>query len=187
MTVLRTQGIEQLSVTAVNATFTTFDLPRPETAPKAPAYAENSDHVTAPIQLREDEGGHVVVEFGTNLVAATVWLDKVEIVRLLPTPQKGITGPSGAMFPSGAPSDETLVRTLLDRGQANDLATNTDAFLDFFGQPSHSNTVRSYPGITLRSGEFVRITLGNTSGGDLTDLVTGTYKLGLNQQDTGKP
>jgi hypothetical protein len=187
MTVLRTQGIERLSVTAINAAFTTFDVPRPETTPKEPAYAENSDHVVAPVALREYEGGHCVVELGTNLTAANVFLDKVEIVKLLPTPQKGVAGPGGALFPSGAPSDETLVRVLLDRGQANDLPTDAEAVLGFLGQANFSNTVRSYPGITLRSGEFVRITLGNTSGGDLTDAVTATYKFGLNQRDTGKP
>lgn len=198
MTVLRTQGIERTSVTAVNGAFTTFDLPRPETTPKEPAYAENSDHVVAPVQLREYEAGHCVVELGTTLVASNVFLDKLEIVKLLPTPQKGLSGlsstginsPPGAeepLFPSGAAADAELVRVLLDRQQANDLATNEDLVTKFLGGTDGSDTVRSYPGITLRSGEFVRITLGNTSGGNLTDTVTGTYKFGLNQQDTGKP
>ena len=189
MTVLRTQGIERLSVTAVNAAFTAFDLPRPETTPKQPAYAENSDHVIAPVHLREDEGGHCVIQLGALLTAANVWLDKVEIVKLLPTAQKGITGPSGALFPSGAPSDATLVYALMDRGGANDLSTDDPSSLDLLGMQRNSGVgeSRSYPGITLRSGEFVRITLGNTSGGDLTDVVTAVYKLGLNQSDTGKP
>lgn len=187
MTVLRTQGIERISATAVNAAFTAIDVPRPETSPKEPAYAENSDHVTAPVQLREYEAGHCVVELGAALVAANCFLDKVEIVKLLPEAQKGITGPSGALFPSGAPSDETLVRTLLDRQGANDLATNDPAIGKFLGQTVAPDTVRTYPGITLRSGEFLRLTFGNTSGGDLTDVITATYKFGLNQADTGKP
>jgi hypothetical protein len=198
MTVTRTQGIERISATAVNAAFTTFDIPRPQTTPAAVAYAENTDHVIKEPALREFESGHCVVELGAILTAANVWLDKVEIVKLLPTAQKGLSSlsssglnsPPGAnppLFPSGAPSDETLVRVLVDRANANDLATNEDAVLGFLGSPDFSNTVRSYPGITLRSGEFVRVTLGNTSGGDLTDTITATYKLGLNQSDTGKP
>ena len=187
MTVTRTQGIERISATAVNAAFTAFDLPRPVTTPQEPAYAENSDHVVAEPSLREFEAGHCVISLGGLLTAADVFLDKVEIMKLLPIAQKGVSGPSSALFPSGAPSDETLVRTLVDRGEANDLSTDAEAVTGFLGQANFSNTVRSYPGITLRSGEFVRLTLGNTSGGDLTDDITTTYKLGLSQSDTGKP
>ena len=197
MTVTRTQGIERTSATAVNLAFTAFDVPRPQTTPAEVAYAENTDHVIKEPAVREFESGHCVIELGALLVAANVWLDKVEIVKLLPTAQKGLSSlsssglnsPPGAnppLFPSGAPSDETLVRVLVDRNQANDLATNETMVGKFLGQTVTPDTVRSYPGITLRSGEFVRITLGNTSGGDLTDVITATYKLGLNQGDTGK-
>lgn len=187
MTVTRTQGIERTSATAVNAAFTSFDVARPQTVPAEVAFAENTDHVVREPAIREFESGHVVIELGALLVAADVWLDKVEIRKLLPTPQKGVSGPAGALFPTGAPTDETVVRTLVDRANANDLATNETMVGKFLGQTVAPNTVRTYPGITLRSGEFVRITLGNTSGGDLTDDITATYKLGLNQSDTGKP
>ena len=198
MTVTRTQGIERISATAVNAAFTAFDIPRPQTTPQEVAYAENTDHVVREPALREFESGHCVIDLGTNLVAANVFLDKVEIFKLLPVAQKGLSSLSGSglnsppggsppLFPSGAPSDETFVRTLVDRAEANDLATNEDAVAAFLGQTAGNDTVRSYPGLTLRSGEFVRVTLGNTSGGDLTDTITATYKLGLSQSDTGKP
>lgn len=198
MTVTRTQGIERVSATAVDAAFTAVDVPRPQSSPAQVAYAENTDHVVKEPALREFEAGHCVIELGANLVAANVFIDKLEIVKLLPTAQKGLSALSGSglnsppgatppLFPSGAPADETLVRTLVDRGQANDLPTNDAAVGKFLGQTVAPDTVRSYPGITLRAGEFVRITFGNTSGGDLTDLITATYKLGLAQTDTAKP
>jgi len=202
MTVLRTQGIERISATAVDAAFTAFNLPRPQSTPVQPAYAEGVDHVTRPEALREFEAGQCVIELGALLVAADVFLDKVEIVKLLPTPQKGMSGlsssginsPPGAeepLFPSGAPADAELVRVLVDRKEANDLSTDDVSVNDLFGLPKYAGgaggETRSYPGITVRAGEFVRLTLGNTSGGDLTDTITVNYKLGLNQSDTGKP
>lgn len=190
MTTTRTQGIERTLVDfpIAPSTVTAFDLPRPETSPKDPGYAENTDHVTKLPAIREMEAGHCVVDFATTLAVAGVFLDKVEVRKLLPIAQKGITGPGDALYPTGAPTDESLVRVLLDRGGANDLLLSDDAANDFFGVIKGNATVRSYPGITLRAGEFLRITLDNTSGGALlAQAITATYKLGLNQSDTGRP
>lgn len=188
MTTTRTQSVQRTTVSFPDAAVTAFDLPRPQTVPAEPAYAENSDHVVREPALREFEAGHVVVDFAATLAVADVFLDRVEVRKLLPTPQKGVTGPSGAFFPTGAATDESLVRTLIDRGEANDLLLSDEAVADFFGQTKSPNTVRSYPGVTLRAGEFLRIYISNQSGGALADqAITGTYKLGLNQRDTGKP
>jgi len=188
MTVTRTQGIERTLVDFPNTGPTTFDLPRPETTPKEAAYAETVDHVTRPPANREMEAGHCVVDFAATLKVADVFLDKVEVRKLLPIPQKGVAGPGSALYPTGAPTDESLVRVLLDRGGADDLLLSDDASDDFFGNIKGNATVRSYPGITLRAGEFLRITLNNaTAGALLAQSITATYKLGLNQSDTGRP
>ena len=188
MTVTRTQGIERSLVDFPDVTITTFDLPRPETTPKEAAYSETVDHVTRPPANREMEAGHCVVDFAASLKVASVFLDKVEVRKLLPIPQKGIAGPGDALYPTGAPTDESLVRVLLDRGAADDLLLSDDAADDFFGNAKDSQTARSFPGITLRAGEFLRISISNQSGGALNaQAVTATYKLGLNQSDTGRP
>lgn len=188
MAVTRTQGVEQIIASFPDVTITSVDVPRPQTSPAEPAYAENTDHVIAPPALREMEAGHVQIAFASTLLAAGVFLDRVEVRKLLPAAQKGIAGPGDAFFPSGAPADETLVRTLVDRAGADDLLLSDDSVVDLFGRTSGANTVRSYPGITLRSGEFLRLLISNQSGGALNDQeITAKYNLGLNQQDTGKP
>ena len=188
MTTTRTQSVQRVAVDFPDATITAFDLPRPQTVPQENAYAETVDHVVRPPALREFEAGHVVVDFAATLAVADVFLDRVEVRKLLPTPQTGVSGPSGAFFPTGASTDESLVRTLIDRGEADDLLLSDLAVADFFGQTKTPNTVRSYPGVTLRAGEFLRIYVSNQSGGALNgQAITGTYKLGLNQKDTGKP
>ncbi|HUS83165.1 MAG TPA: hypothetical protein VM013_07945 [Dehalococcoidia bacterium] len=188
MTVTRTQGVLTTAVDFPDVTVTTFDVPRPETSPKEAAYAETVDHVTRPPALREFEGGHVIVDFPATLALPTVFVERVEVRKLLPTAQKGVAGPGGALFPSGAPSDETLVRTLIDRNGADDLPLDDPAIVDFFGNAKATSAPRGYPGVTLRSGEFLRVSLNNTSGGPLNaQQITASYKLGLNQSDTGKP
>jgi len=189
MTITRTQGIERTLVDFPDTTTTTFDVPRPETTPKSPAYAENTDHVTKLPAIREFEAGHVIVDFASTLKVAAVFLDKVEIRKLLPIAQKGVGNAGSALYPSGAPTDETLVRVLLDRGSANDLLLNDPAVDDFFGNAKiPAQAPRGYPGVTLRSGEFLRLTIRNNSGGALNaQEITASYKLGLNQSDTGKP
>ncbi len=188
MTVTRTQGIERTLVSFPDVTTTTFDLPRPQTTPQDPPYAELTDHLNKNQNLREFEAGHVVVDFASTLAVASVFLDKVEVRKLLPAAQKGVATPGNALFPTGSPTDETLVRTLIDRAGANDLLLSDSAVLDFFGNAKTGNTVRSFPGVTLRAGEFLRISIRNNSGGALNNqAITATYKLGLNQQDTGKP
>lgn len=186
--VLRTQGINQVvSTTLVNTVLALIDIPRPQTTPAQPAYAENSDHVTAPSFTREEEAGHCVIDLPANFVAATVFLRKLSIRKLLPTAQKGLQDPSSAFFPSGAPTDNTLVRDLVDTGTASSLPTNADAVRDLLGNLRAGATVRSFPGISLRAGEYVHLELFNNSGGDLTGTINAVYKLGLNQGDDAKP
>ncbi len=188
MAVTRTQGVELITVSFPDVTITSFDLPRPQTTPAEPPYAENTDHVIAPPALREMEAGHCQVEFPAALLVAGVFLDRVEVRKLLPAAQLGVSGPADALFPSGAPTDEALVRTLVDRDGADDLLLSAESVTDLFGRTSGANTVRSYPGITLRSGEFLRILISNQSGGALNNQdILAKYNLGLNQQDTGKP
>lgn len=188
--VLRTQGINQATaVTLVNAAITAVDIPRPTTTPAQPAYAEGSDHVVAPTFLREEEGGHCVIDLPTVFVAANVFLTLLSIKKLLPTPQKGLQDPSTAFFPSGAPTDTTLVRTLYSDPTGLLLPTNSDSLRDLLGNPRATPVaVRSFPGLSLRAGEFVHMEFKNSSGGDLGPAnITAVYKLGLNQGDDAKP
>lgn len=186
--VLQTQGINQVVAASLpNVTLTLIDIPRPTTTPAELPYAEGTDHVTRPIFLREEEAGHCVIDLPATFVAANVFLQTLSIKKLLPAAQKGLQDPSSAFFPTGAPTDNTLVRTLFSDGGANSLPTNADAVRDLLGNLRASATVRSFPGITLRAGEYVHIELYNNSGGTLTGTINAVYKLGLNQADTGKP
>jgi len=189
--VLQTQGIQQaVAVTLPNAPAapTGIDIPRPTSKPAEPAYAEGTDHVVRETFLREEEAGHVVIDLPSVFIAANVFLSKLQIKKLLPAAQKGLQDPSSAFFPTGAPTDATLVRTLFDDAGAMSLPTNADAVRDLLGNLRSGATVRSFPGITLRAGEFVHMELYNNSGGPLGPAtINAVYKLGLNQADTGKP
>jgi len=187
--VLRTQGINvAAAVTLADAVVTSVDIPRPQTTPAQPAYAENSDHVTSPTFLREEEAGHCVIDLPAVFVAATVFLRKLSIKKLLPTAQKGLQDPSSAFFPSGAPTDTTVVRDLVDTGTANTLATNADAVRDLLGNLRAGATVRSFPGISLRAGEFVHMEFFQSTGAPIGPAnINAVYKLGLNQGDDAKP
>lgn len=187
--VLRTQGINQaVAVTLTNAVITAVDIPRPQTTPAQPPYAENTDHVVAPTFLREEEAGHCVIDLPAVFVAANVFLTNLSIKKLLPTPQKGLQDPSTAFFPTGAPTDTTLVRTLYSDPTGLLLPTNADSLRDLLGNLRASATVRSFPGLSLRAGEFVHMEFKNSSGGDLGPAnINAVYKLGLNQGDDAKP
>jgi hypothetical protein len=96
------------------------------------------------------------------------------------------------MFPTGAATDSEHVRfAVQETGTA--LPTNADAVLDFLGQQEQAGAtpiapLRTYPGITLRAGEYARISLYNGSGGALNDqIITANYRVGQHQSDVGRP
>jgi hypothetical protein len=171
-----------------DATTTTVDVPRPQESPQEPPYAEGTDHVVRPSFVREVEAGHVIIDLPAAFVAANVFLRRASIRKLLPVPQRGLATPATALFPTGAPTDQEFVRDLVNTGTSNDLPTDSDTVRDLFGNFRAVASVRSFPGITLRAGEFVRLELRNASGGPLGPaFINAIYKLGLNQGDTGKP
>lgn len=186
--VIQSQMLTTVAATLPDATATVVNIPRPQTTPALPAYAEGSDHIIAPAFIREEEGGHCVIDLPSAFVASNVYLRRASVYKLLPAAQKGVAGPGDAYFPSGAPTDAEFVRDLVNTGTANSLPTNADAVRDLFGNLRASAAVRSFPGITLGAGEYVRLTLFNGSGGPLGPAqINATYKMGLNQKETGKP
>jgi len=190
MTVTRIQATKVVTQTFPNTTLTSFDIPRPQTTtPAQVPYAEGSDHVVEPPARDDFSAGHCTVELPATLKLANVYCRTVEIRKILPPAQKGVQGPATAYYPTGAPTDTGHVRFIVNE-TTDVLPTASDAFLDLMGEPhaTVSTTVRSFPGITLREGEFIRMSLYNNSGGALTDqVITANYKFGLNQQDTGRP
>lgn len=200
MTVTRIQATKAVTASFPNVTATAFTIPRPQTTtPAQVGYAENADHVIEPAARDDYAAGHCTVEMPATLKLATVFCRVLEIRRLLPPAQKGLGGLSssfphppgaaGALFPSGAPASSAHVRYLINE-TGNTIPVSGDAFMDLVGEvhATSATTVRSYPGITLREGEYVGMTLYNNSGGALNDqIITANYKLGLNQRDTGKP
>jgi len=186
--VIQTQALLQVAATLADAATTVVDLPRPVSSPALPAYAEGSDHVILPTFIREEESGHCVIDLPATFVAATVFLRRASIMKLTPTPQKNIPGPADAYFPTGAPTNATFVRDLVNTGTANTLATNMDAVRDLFGNLRTGAAVRSFPGVTLEQGQYVQLTFFQSTGAPIgPGTINVTYKLGLNQKDTGKP
>ena len=203
MTVTRTQYLVSHQVAnAVNGVETTIDIPRPVTTPKEVAYAEGTDHVVREPAIREFEAGHVIIELPATYDIADAFLRKVEIHQILPAVQKGLSGPSssfafpagapGPIFPNGSPAQTGFVRDVFDADGGNLTALDEDAVTEILGgeMSDASGTTRTYPGLTLRAGEFVRLVIFNNSGADLDTgdrTFRAAYKLGLNQSDTGKP
>jgi len=198
----RAQFAKSVTVSFPNVTATTFDVPRPVTTPAEPAYCEGSDHVIKPTSLEEDFAGEVVVRLPTTLELATVFLRSVEVRKLLPAAQKGLAGPSSTfphppgavspIFPSGAPTDSEHVRFLVEEA-GNTIEMSQGAGHALLGSPDPTNLAaggltRSYPGITLRAGEYVRLTFYNNSGGDLNNqIITANYNMGQFHGDVGRP
>ncbi len=188
----RAQFTKTVTVSFPNVTATTFDVPRPETTPKEPAYAEGVDHVTKLPSIDEDYAGEVVVKLPATLALATVFLRTLEVRKLLPAAQKGVVGPGGALFPSGASTDSEHVRFLAQE-TGNTVGMTAGAGPALLGAADLTNLAaggltRSYPGITLRAGEYARITLYNNSGGALNDqIIQANYNMGQHQSDVGRP
>jgi hypothetical protein len=186
-TTARHQAVTSVTANFPNVTATTVDLPRPRTTPQESAYAEGTDHVTRAPAIDEFYAGEMIVHMPSTLVNANVFLRTLEVRKVLPIAQKGVTGPAGALFPTGAPTDSEHVKYIVNT-TGNEFPTNTDAVLDLFGMLITNADSRSYPGITLRAGEYLRFTLYNNTGGALnSQTIRGTYKLGLNQSEVGRP
>ena len=198
----RAQFTKTVTVSFPNVTATTFDVPRPVTTPAEPAYCEGSDHVTKAVNLEEVFAGEAIVRLPSTLQLATVFLRSIEVRKLLPTAQKGLAGPSSTfphppgavspMFPSGAPTDSEHVRFLVqETGNTIDMATVPGNTMLGDADPTNvaaGGLVRSYPGITLHAGEYLRVTLYNNSGGALNDqVVTAYYTMGQHAGDVGRP
>jgi len=186
--VIQTQGVYTVAATLADAVTTAIDMPRPVSSPAVPAYAEGSDHVILPTFLREEESGHCVIDAPSAFRVANVFLRRASIMKLTPTPQKNIPGPADAYFPSGAPTNTTFVRDLVNTGTANSLLLSADAVSDLFGNLRTNAAVRSFPGVTLEQGQYVRLEIFNNTGAPIgPGTFNVVYKLGLNQKDTGKP
>ena len=188
----RAQFLETITQSFPNVTATTFDVPRPQTTPAEPAYAEGVDHVTKLPSIDEDFAGEVVVKLPSTLALSTVFLRTLEVRKLLPAAQKGVVGPGDALFPSGAGVDSEHVRYLAQE-TGNTIGMTAGAGPALLGAPDLTNLAaggltRSYPGITIRAGEYVRITLYNNSGGALNDqIIQANYNMGQHQSDVGRP
>jgi len=186
--VIQTQALLQVAATLANAAETVVSLPRPQTTPALPAYAEGSDHVILPTFIREEESGHCVIDLPASFVAATVFLRRASIMKLTPTPQKHVAGPADAYFPTGAPTNATFVRDLVNTNGADTMATNLDSVRDLLGNLRSGAAVRSFPGITVEQGQYVQLTFFQSTGAPIgPGTINVVYKLGLNQKDTGKP
>lgn len=183
-----TQALTQVSATWADAVVTTLDIPRPVTTPAEPPYAEGTDHVTRPDRLREDEGGNVCIHIPTALMPANIFIRRISIQRMLPTPQKGISGPDGALFPSGASTDQEFVRDVLNMGTGNTLLLSDASVQDLLGVDTAAGMPRTYPGLTLMAGEFVRLEVYNNTGGPVGPAtIEAIYRMGRSQSDTGRP
>jgi hypothetical protein len=187
--VVRTEDLQVASGITLAATTTTLiDLPRPQTTPTEPPYAQGTDHVVRPTFLREEEAGVCVVDLPTSFISASVFVGRISIHQLLPTPQTGVQDPSTAFFPTGAPEVTNFVRDLfadpgyLAGGNPSILATNSDSLRDLLGNLRAGAAVRSYPGISVRAGEYVHLELYNSTGSPIGPAnINVVYKLGLNQ------
>ena len=177
---LRQQFMRQTSVTAAATATTLVDLVGPETA-LAPPYAENTDHVVDPRQVRQNEAGWVVIDGwdGSALDAAALTVDVEIWARASRAAQKGLEGP---LFPSGAAAAADPV---LKRVVASGLAGNDDALLAVFGGAAPLGPTLSSvdaPKLHLRADEFVRLRLVNAGGALGPVTLTAKYDLGNNPQ-----
>lgn len=175
MSVLRQQFLRQTSVTvAASPAVTTVDLVGPETT-LAHGYAEGTDHVVDPRQVRQNEAGWVVIDGwdGSALDAAALTVDVEIWSRGARAAQKNMPAP---LFPSGATvaSDPFLKRTV-----ATGIAGNSDDLLAVFGGGLGA-TLSSVdaPKLHLRADEFVRLRIANSAGALGPVVLTAKYDLG---------
>src|SRR5581483_8150517 len=183
MSVIRTQyGVVSASTTVVNATSGAIDLPRPADA------AENNtiDWTVRPAFRKEFESGRCVVKAGADFGVAGMLLTKVEIIALNPGTSLAPLNLSFAQFPDNSIltqpgfANPPVLRTLLDLSASPSTSPFTlaiDATTKAFANSLTSDLLSS---ILLRADEFVRITLYNGTGGDVTGTLEARYDFGMN-------
>lgn len=175
MAVVRTQyGVVSASVTVPDsgARIATVDIPRPADATET----NTLDWVKRPAMRKEFECGRCVITADATLAVSGLTLKKVEILALNPGQSLTPIDLSFSQFPDPPVAGATqLLRTVLDAGASDAYTMNLDATKDILKN------------ILVRSGEFVRLTLGNPSGGagDVTGVVMARYDFGLNAANYG--
>ena len=176
MSVVRTQYVIPTAATIpAGGAATAVDVLRPFTSPAQVPYAENTDYVTRPRHLLDNEGGMVVIDLGTVFTAlGTLFLRAVEVWQGYPAAQTGLFG---AMFPSGspAPASPSFARAVFSV-PGNTLPCTSALIPGIIGG---SIVDPKFPGISLKSGEFVRLTFVNTAGA-ATGEIEAKYDLGVN-------
>ncbi len=174
MAQLRQQFLRQMSVTLAAAGTTLVDVLGPETALSAP-YAENSDHVIDPRQVRQNESGFVNITMAAGLLVAGVVYDVEIWTRGARAAQRGL---ETALFPSGAlaATDPALKRVV-----ATGILGNDANLVAILGGATGTPNV---PMLSVRAGEFVRLR-AVVAGGAIGPLaLTAKFDLGMNPADT---
>lgn len=177
MSVLRQQFAQTLAVTVAAAETLEVDLFGPE-SPLSPPYAENTDHVVEPRQVRQNEAGWVVVDGFTNLAVATTTVDVEIWARAATAAQRNIEGP---LFPSGAAA---AADPALKRAVASGLVGNSPILASILGGGLGGVDAKDVPALHLRADEFVKLRITNGAGGPLSDTLLAKYDLGGNPGDT---
>ena len=181
MAQLRQQFLRRTSVTAAATSVTLVDLVGPESDLASP-YAEGSDHVVAPRQVRQNESGWVVIDGwdGSALDSANLTVDVEVWSRASSGAQKGL---SSALFPSGA---AVAADPVLKRVVASGIPGNSDDILAVFGGGHGTSDLRNKPLIHVRADEFVRLRLTNAAGALGPVVLTAKYDLGLSPADNDR-
>jgi hypothetical protein len=187
MSVVRTQYVTEQAVSVLNNVTTVIDVVRPVTTPAQPPYAENTDYVTRPRHLMEEEAGAATINLQGNILNASIYLRAVEVWQAYPTAQTGLTGVP--MFPSGSTPAQapSLVNTVYT--SATGLATNTsDNMLVTLRAATGVGGLKTaqIPAITLGAGQFVRLRFYNNAAGDQTGLIQTSYDFGVNNVEYRK-
>ena len=183
MATLRQQFSRKVVVNlAASPSTTEIDIVGPESATAVP-YAENSDHVIEPRQVRQNEAGWCVVDgfAASGLDVDDVTYD-IEIWRRpAQAAQKGLEGP---LFPSGAAAAAV---PSLSRVVASGLLGAADEALivSSLGGSLGGVDAKDVPALHLRADEFVRIRATKTAGAALGPIsLYAKFDLGGHPGDT---
>lgn len=183
MAQLRQQFLRQIAVTAAATATTTVDILGPETDLAAP-YAENTDHVVDPRQVRQNEAGWLSVAgwASSALESANLTVDVEIWSRGARAAQKGLEAP---LFPSGAAA---AANPALKRVVATGVAGNDPELVRIFGfreeNAAPDDIAKDIPLLHVRADEFVRLTIVNSAGALGPVTLSAKYDLGINPNDT---
>lgn len=179
MAQLRQQFLRRVSVTAAATSTTDVDIMGPETDLAAP-YAENTDHVVDPRQVRQNEAGWLSISGwnGSTLDDANLTVNVEIWSRGSTAAQKGL---ETALFPSGAAaaSDPVLKRVV-----ATAVPGNSADLSAIFGVTEDTVPRKDVPLLHVRADEFVRLSITNAAGALGPVTLTAKYDLGINPNDT---